>query len=95
MARGDAGGIGSERWAAALSQMVTRNNDAAMARQDSADVSPKTTAGWPHSSLGHLTSNEFIAQRQGQQIVEQAFCSSLELSRKGTNVSAIVSGRGG
>ncbi len=26
----------------------------------------------PHSSLGHLTPNEFVAQRQGQQIVEEA-----------------------
>ena len=25
----------------------------------------------PHSSLGHLTPNEFVAQRQGQQIVEE------------------------
>jgi putative transposase len=29
----------------------------------------------PHSSLGHLTPNEFVAQRQGQQIVEEALCS--------------------
>jgi putative transposase len=29
----------------------------------------------PHSSLGHLTPNEFLAQRQGQQIVEEALCS--------------------
>jgi putative transposase len=29
----------------------------------------------PHSSLGHLTSNEFVTQRQGQQIVEEALCS--------------------
>lgn len=28
----------------------------------------------PHSSLGHQTPNEFIAQRQGQQIVEKALC---------------------
>jgi putative transposase len=30
----------------------------------------------PHSSLGHLTPNEFLVQRQGQQIVEEALCSS-------------------
>lgn len=30
----------------------------------------------PHSSLGHLTPNEFLAQRQGKQIVEEARCSS-------------------
>ena len=30
----------------------------------------------PHSSLGHLTPNEFVAQRQEQQIVEEALCSS-------------------
>jgi putative transposase len=29
----------------------------------------------PHSSLGHLTPNEFLAQRQGQQIIEEALCS--------------------
>lgn len=29
----------------------------------------------PHSSLGHLTPNEFLEQRQGQQIVEEALCS--------------------
>jgi putative transposase len=29
----------------------------------------------PHSSLGHLTPNEFIAKRQGQQIVEDSLCS--------------------
>jgi putative transposase len=29
----------------------------------------------PHSSLGHLTPNEFVRQRQGQQIVEEACCS--------------------
>ena len=29
----------------------------------------------PHSSLGHLTPNEFVVQRQGQQIVEEALCS--------------------
>ena len=29
----------------------------------------------PHSSLGHLTPNEFLDQRQGQQIVEEALCS--------------------
>jgi putative transposase len=28
-----------------------------------------------HSSLGHLTSNEFLAQRQGQSIVEKVVCS--------------------
>jgi putative transposase len=29
----------------------------------------------PHGSLGHLTPNEFVAQRQGNQIVEDALCS--------------------
>lgn len=29
----------------------------------------------PHSSLGHLTPNEFLEQRQGQQTVEEALCS--------------------
>ena len=29
----------------------------------------------PHSSLGHLTPNEFVAQRQALQTVEQAACS--------------------
>ncbi|GMV51755.1 MAG: hypothetical protein NBKEAIPA_03112 [Nitrospirae bacterium] len=29
----------------------------------------------PHSSLGHLTPNEFVAQRQGQPIVEDVVCS--------------------
>lgn len=29
----------------------------------------------PHSSLGHLTPNEFFEQRQGQQTVEEALCS--------------------
>jgi putative transposase len=31
----------------------------------------------PHSSLGHLTpnENEFVAQRQGEQIAEEALCS--------------------
>jgi putative transposase len=28
----------------------------------------------PHSSLGHLTPNEFLNQRQGQQIVEEVVC---------------------
>jgi putative transposase len=40
----------------------------------------------PHHLLGHLTPNEFVAQRQGQPIVEEALCSGEELSRKGTNV---------
>ena len=30
----------------------------------------------PHSSLGHLTPNEFLKQRQGQRIAEEAGCSS-------------------
>ena len=30
----------------------------------------------PHSSLGHLTPNEFLKQRQGQQSAEKAVCSS-------------------
>lgn len=29
----------------------------------------------PHSSLGHLTPNEFLEQRQGNQIAEEAVCS--------------------
>jgi len=29
----------------------------------------------PHGSLGHLTTNEFVAQRQEQQIFEEAHCS--------------------
>jgi putative transposase len=29
----------------------------------------------PHSSLGHLTPNEFLAQRQALQTVEEATCS--------------------
>ena len=29
----------------------------------------------PHSSLGHLTPNEFLAQRQALQTLEQAACS--------------------
>ncbi len=30
----------------------------------------------PHSSLGHLTPNEFVAQHHGNQIVEEFGCSS-------------------
>lgn len=30
----------------------------------------------PHSSLGHLTPNEFIAQRQALHTVEEVVCSS-------------------
>lgn len=30
----------------------------------------------PHSSLGHLTPNEFAAQRQGIDMAEEAVCSS-------------------
>jgi putative transposase len=29
----------------------------------------------PHSSLGHLTPNEFVAQRQAKQIAEEVVCS--------------------
>ncbi len=29
----------------------------------------------PHSSLGHLTPNEFVAQRQDKPIAEEALCS--------------------
>jgi len=29
----------------------------------------------PHSSLGHLTPNEFVAQRQGQPTIEEVVCS--------------------
>jgi putative transposase len=41
----------------------------------------------PHSSLGHLTPNEFVGQRQVIQDAEEAVCSSEELSQNGTNVS--------
>lgn len=41
----------------------------------------------PHSSLGHLTPNEFAGQRQVLQTVEEAVCSSQELSRNGANVN--------
>ena len=30
----------------------------------------------PHSSLGHLTPNEFVRQRQAEQIAESATCSN-------------------
>jgi putative transposase len=30
----------------------------------------------PHSSLGHLTPNEFVGQRQAEQIDEEVVCSS-------------------
>ena len=30
----------------------------------------------PHSSLGHLTPNEFVAQRQANQAAEEVVCSS-------------------
>jgi putative transposase len=30
----------------------------------------------PHGSLGHLTPNEFVMQRQAEQIVEEVICSS-------------------
>lgn len=30
----------------------------------------------PHSSLGHLTPNEFVAQRQAKQNTEEVVCSS-------------------
>lgn len=45
----------------------------------------------PHSSLGHLTPNEFLAQRQGQPIVEEVVCSSSRLSRYGANVTPMYS----
>ena len=41
----------------------------------------------PHSSLGHLTPNEFVAQRQVIGAAEEAVCSSSELSQNGTNVT--------
>ena len=34
----------------------------------------------PHSSLGHLTPNEFVAQRQAKQIAEEVVCSSRVLT---------------
>ena len=30
----------------------------------------------PHSSLGHLTPNEFVGQRQGIRVAEEVVCSS-------------------
>ncbi len=43
----------------------------------------------PHSSLGHLTPNEFVSQPQGQPIVEDVVCSGSGLSQYGTNVRSI------
>ena len=40
----------------------------------------------PHSSLGHLTPNEFVMQRQAEQIAEEVVCSSEEPSQNGANV---------
>lgn len=37
----------------------------------------------PHSSLGHLTPNEFVMQRQAEQIAEEVICSGEELTRAG------------
>ena len=41
----------------------------------------------PHSSLAHLTPNEFAEQRQAMRVVEDVAISSSELSRYGTNVA--------
>ena len=41
----------------------------------------------PHSSLGHLTPNEFVAQRQAMWNADKAASLSRGLSRKGTNVT--------
>ena len=35
----------------------------------------------PHSSLGHLTPNEFVGQRQTEQTAEEVLCSREELSQ--------------
>jgi len=40
----------------------------------------------PHSLLGHLTPNEFVMQRQAEQIAEEVVCSSEEPSQNGANV---------
>jgi hypothetical protein len=45
----------------------------------------------PHSSLGHLTPNEFVGQRQALQTVEEAVCSGEELYRNGANVNPVSS----
>lgn len=37
----------------------------------------------PHSSLGSLTPNEFVTQRQEERNLEGVICSGLALSRKG------------
>ena len=42
-----------------------------------------------HSSLWHLTPNEFLDQCQGQQIVEEAAYFDYGLSRKRTNVTSL------
>jgi len=46
------------------------------------DAQSKTKAWWvdsnqrrPHSLLGHLTSNEFVAQRQAIRATEEVVCS--------------------
>ncbi|WP_447964805.1 integrase core domain-containing protein [Nitrospira sp. Ecomares 2.1] len=41
----------------------------------------------PHSSLGHLTPNEFMRQCQVIQTAETALCSGWKLFRNGTNVT--------
>ena len=43
----------------------------------------------PHSSLGHLTPNEFVGQRQVILATEEAVWSSEESSRNGANVNAL------
>lgn len=44
----------------------------------------------PHSSLGHLTPDEFMAQRQAIQTVEEVVCFSYEPSRYGIDLPAII-----
>ena len=45
----------------------------------------------PQRSLGHLTPNEFVGQRQALQTVEEVVCSGEELSRSGVNVNPVSS----
>ena len=40
----------------------------------------------PLSSLGHLTPNEYVGQRQIEQTVEEVLCSREELSQTEANV---------
>ena len=45
----------------------------------------------PQRSLGHLTPTEFAGQRQALLTIEEAVCSSEELSRNGANVNPVSS----